>query len=72
MNNQAMYTLFAGGKPDATREDATGTELLKLNLLPVSWIEPEDISNAVRWLASPDSRYVTGLRLTVDAGLLTK
>ncbi len=71
MNNQAMYTLFAGGKPDATREDATA-ELLKLNLLPVAWIEPEDISNAVLWLASSDSRYVTGTTLAIDAGLLTK
>jgi SDR family mycofactocin-dependent oxidoreductase len=71
MNNQAMYTLFGGGRPDATREDAT-RELLKLNLLPVAWVEPEDISNAVLWLASPDSRYVTGHTLPVDAGLLTK
>ena len=71
MNNQAMYTLFAGGKPDATREDATA-ELLKLNLLPVAWIEPEDISNAVLWLASSDSRYVTGSTVAIDAGLLAK
>jgi NAD(P)-dependent dehydrogenase (short-subunit alcohol dehydrogenase family) len=38
------------------------------NALPVKFVEPEDISNAVLYLASEESRYVTGLSLTVDAG----
>jgi SDR family mycofactocin-dependent oxidoreductase len=38
------------------------------NTLPVKFVEPEDISNAVLYLASDESRYVTGLSLTVDAG----
>ena len=71
MNNQAFYTLFAGGKEGATREDASAA-LLKLNLMPVDWIEPEDISNAVLWLASSDSRYVTGSTFAIDAGLLAQ
>ena len=29
---------------------------------------PEDIANAVAWLASDEARYVTGLEFTVDAG----
>jgi (+)-trans-carveol dehydrogenase len=36
--------------------------------LPIPWVEPEDISNAVLFLASDESRYVTGLTLPVDAG----
>jgi SDR family mycofactocin-dependent oxidoreductase len=36
------------------------------------YVEPRDVSNAVRWLASDESRYVTGLQLTVDAGNTTK
>jgi SDR family mycofactocin-dependent oxidoreductase len=38
------------------------------NALPVKFVKPEDISNAVLFLASEESRYVTGLSLTVDAG----
>ena len=43
-----------------------------LNLLPIPWVEPVDISNAVLWLASDESRYVTGVTLPIDAGLLIK
>ncbi len=39
-----------------------------MHVLPIGWVEPEDISNAVLFLASDESRYVTGLTLTVDAG----
>ncbi|ODU02814.1 MAG: 3-ketoacyl-ACP reductase [Pseudonocardia sp. SCN 72-86] len=38
------------------------------NTLPVRFVEPEDVSNAVLYLASDESRHVTGLSLTVDAG----
>jgi (+)-trans-carveol dehydrogenase len=37
-------------------------------VLPIPWVEPVDISNAVLWLASDESRYVTGVTLPVDAG----
>jgi NAD(P)-dependent dehydrogenase (short-subunit alcohol dehydrogenase family) len=39
-----------------------------MNSLPVELVEPEDISQAVLFLASDESRYVTGLTMTVDAG----
>ena len=39
-----------------------------MNSLPVEMTDPRDISNAVLWLASDESRYVTGLMMTVDAG----
>ena len=42
------------------------------NLLPVPWVEPEDVAQAVVFLASPRARYVTGAQLVVDAGLLTR
>ncbi|HWL76808.1 mycofactocin-coupled SDR family oxidoreductase [Microbacterium sp.] len=38
------------------------------NLLPIQMTEPIDISNAVLFLASDESRYVTSLAMTVDAG----
>lgn len=43
-----------------------------MHVLPVGWVEPVDISNAVLFLASDEARYVTGLPLTVDAGSTLK
>lgn len=42
------------------------------NLLPVPWIEPEDVANAVLYLASDKARYITGSQFVIDAGLLTR
>ena len=38
------------------------------NTLPVSHIQPADVSSALVYLASDDARYVTGTCLMVDAG----
>lgn len=71
IKNQAMYTLFSGGNPNATLEEVTPA-FRELNLLDTPWMEPQDISNAVLWLASDDARYITGATIPVDAGLLAK
>jgi len=42
------------------------------NLLPVPWVEAEDVANAVVFLASERSRFVTGSQFVLDAGLLSK
>jgi len=42
------------------------------NLLPVPWIEPEDVAQAVLYLASERARFMTGAPLVLDAGLLTR
>lgn len=42
------------------------------NALPVEMVEAVDISNAILWLASDEARYVTGVSLPVDAGMLQK
>jgi (+)-trans-carveol dehydrogenase len=54
------------------RQDATIAELQAVyrerHALPVAWLDPEDVANAVAWLMSDEARYVTGNTLTVDAG----
>jgi NAD(P)-dependent dehydrogenase (short-subunit alcohol dehydrogenase family) len=42
------------------------------NLLLMPWIEPEDVANAVVYLASPKARAITGSEFVIDAGLLTR
>jgi SDR family mycofactocin-dependent oxidoreductase len=67
----AVRQLFAPGvenlSDEAFHEAASG-----LNLLPVGWVHPEDVSSAVLWLTSDEARYVTGVALPVDAGCITK
>ena len=43
-----------------------------MHVLPIGWVEPVDISNAVLFLASDEARYVTGLPMTIDAGSMLK
>jgi SDR family mycofactocin-dependent oxidoreductase len=54
-----------GASPEEIAERSAG------NLLPVPWIEPEDVAQAVLFLASDRARYVTGSQFVLDAGLLT-
>jgi len=42
------------------------------NLLPIPLVEPEDVSRAMLYLCSEDGRYVTGITLSVDAGLVAR
>lgn len=42
------------------------------NVLPLPWVEPIDVSNAVLFLASDESRYITGVSLPVDLGSSSK
>jgi SDR family mycofactocin-dependent oxidoreductase len=59
----------------AELEGATPKEIAERsagNLIDVPWIEPQDVANAVLFLASEKSRYVTGSQFVLDAGLLTR
>jgi len=71
IQNEATYRLFA---PDAANPGRADVEPLfrSFHSLPVPWVEPVDVSNAVVWLASDEARYVTGIALPVDAGLAAR
>lgn len=42
------------------------------NLLPVPWVEVEDVAESVLFLASEKARFITGSQFVLDAGLLTR
>lgn len=68
IQNPAIHSLFTGGAPDA--DQATAAAAMKdMHALPISWVDPVDISNAIVWLASAEARYVTGVALPVDGGI---
>ena len=69
IHNDQTYGLFVPDKPasEVTRDEVS--EIFQaLNALPVRWVDPVDISNAVLFLVSDDARYITGVQLPVDAG----
>jgi (+)-trans-carveol dehydrogenase len=73
IQNAATYELFASDLPEAERtREVVSERFQSINALPIPWVEPVDISNAVLWLASDESRYVTGVTLPIDAGELLK
>lgn len=71
IQNEAAYRLFLPDAEHPTREQAEPV-FRSTNALPVPWVEPIDISNAILFLASDEARYVTGLEMKVDAGYTVK
>jgi SDR family mycofactocin-dependent oxidoreductase len=69
--NQGTYDYFRPDLERPTKEDAK-QGFQSFNLLPVPWVEPEDVSNAVLFLCSDDGRYMTGQTFNVDCGASTK
>ncbi|SEH86123.1 SDR family mycofactocin-dependent oxidoreductase [Mycolicibacterium rutilum] len=75
LQNDGMYSVFrpdmtAEGKTPA-REDAEPLFTI-FQAMPIPYVEPEDIANLGVFLASDESRYITGQHIRVDAGSLLK
>lgn len=71
IQNEKTWGLFAPGDPSPSRERAAAI-FQSTNALPVPWVEPVDISNAILFLVSDEARYITGVTLPVDAGYTIK
>lgn len=69
--NERVFANLCPDIENPTEADAAAV-LSARNLLPVPWVDPVDVSNAVLFLASVESRYMTGCQLVVDAGLTQK
>ena len=67
MMNPPTYAVFRPELDNPGREDAT--EVFRtMQVLPATWLEPVDVSEVVRFLASDEARFLTGAAIPVDAG----
>ncbi|ONH23889.1 mycofactocin-coupled SDR family oxidoreductase [Pseudofrankia asymbiotica] len=71
LHNDNVYRAFRRDLENPTRADAE-LAFPVMQAMPIPYIEPEDVSGLVAYLASDDSRYMTGLNLRVDAGAMLK
>ncbi len=67
LQSEPMYRSFRPDLEHPTKADATPGFHVQ-QAMPIPWIEPEDTSAMVLFLASDESRYVTGMQMRVDAG----
>jgi SDR family mycofactocin-dependent oxidoreductase len=75
LQNEGMYSIF---RPDMMAEGKTPTRedaepfFQFFQAMPIPYVEPEDIAHLAVFLASDESRYITGQHIRVDAGSLLK
>jgi NAD(P)-dependent dehydrogenase (short-subunit alcohol dehydrogenase family) len=75
LHNDGIYSVFrpdlieAGQQP--TRDDVEPA-FTYFQAMPIPYVEPEDIANLAVFLASDESRYITGQQIRVDAGSFIK
>lgn len=72
LQNETFYGLFRPDLEHATLEDSRDAFATMHALPNIPWVEPIDITNAIIFLASDESRYVTGINLPIDAGASQK
>lgn len=71
LHHEDLYKVFRPDLEHPTREDAEPAFVF-FQAMPIPYVEPEDIANLVLFLASDESRYITGHHIRVDAGSLLK
>ncbi|MFR9800622.1 mycofactocin-coupled SDR family oxidoreductase [Streptomyces sp. MS06] len=71
LHNEAMYKVF---RPDLEHPVAQDAEpgFGMVQAMPIPYVEPIDISHAVTYLASDESRFVTGTQMRVDGGAVVQ
>jgi len=69
--NDATYRAFRPELENPGPDDLSPV-CQTFHVLPIPWVTPEDITNAVLFLASDEARYITGVALPVDAGSCLK
>jgi (+)-trans-carveol dehydrogenase len=71
LHNEGTFKMFRPDLANPGRDDMAPICQL-FHTMPVPWVEPVDISNAVLFFASDESRYITGVTLPIDLGSCLK
>jgi SDR family mycofactocin-dependent oxidoreductase len=71
LHNDQLYKIFRPDLENPTRDDVMPAFNV-FQAMPIPFVEPRDISNAILFFASEEARYVTGINLRIDAGSLIK
>ncbi|WP_026240359.1 mycofactocin-coupled SDR family oxidoreductase [Parafrankia discariae] len=71
LQNDDIYKAFRPDLENPTRADAE-LSFPNMQAMPIPYIEVEDVSALVAYLASDESRYMTGLNIRLDAGAMLK
>jgi SDR family mycofactocin-dependent oxidoreductase len=71
IHNEALYRVARPDLEHPTADDVAPA-MAALHVQPVPWLEPEEITAAVVYLASEAARHVTGSVIDVDAGASAK
>jgi SDR family mycofactocin-dependent oxidoreductase len=70
--NEGTFKMFRPDLENPGPDDVAAIASQFMHVLPVGWVEPEDVSNAIVFLVSDEARYITGVSVPVDAGALIK
>jgi SDR family mycofactocin-dependent oxidoreductase len=65
--NREVYEMFRPDLDAPGREDIVAPSM-DMTLLPIPWVETDDVTNALVFLVSESARYITGVTLPIDAG----
>lgn len=71
IHNDPSYKIYRPDLENPTREEAMAG-FYNHNAIPMPYVEPEDVSETVLFLASNSSRYITGIGIPVDLGTIQK
>jgi len=67
IQNESIRKLMRPDLENPTRDDAAQA-FQRLHVIPIPWLEPEEISRAVLFLAAEDARGISGTVMSIDAG----
>lgn len=71
LHNELVYRAFRPDLAHPTREEAEAA-FPAMQAMPIPYVDPLDVSHLVVYLASDESRYMTGMNIRLDAGAMLK
>jgi SDR family mycofactocin-dependent oxidoreductase len=71
LQNEPMYKLFRPDLENPTMEDFVPASTY-FQALPIPWLEPADVADLSCFLASDESKNITGINIRIDAGSMIK